>query len=239
MFLYPQRTEVCHSDASFGDISRRPAEILVIFPIRKRMIRCILVFVLLTVLAAPAATQEASTANAVTLRPGDLVEIEIWREDDLSGRFLVDESGNVVLPLLGERNAIGRDLPSFRRELLEEYRKHLVNPSIIITPLRRVYVLGSVREPGLYEVDPTISLAGVVAMAGIPSGIRDLRRIRIIRDGEVVLDGVRSEAALVTVDVRSGDQIFVEQRSWWDRNRGWVMTTAASLGTSIILVLLR
>ena len=32
------------------------------------------------------------------LRPGDVIRLDIWREPDLSGEFLVDEAGVVVFP---------------------------------------------------------------------------------------------------------------------------------------------
>lgn len=172
------------------------------------------------------------------LAPGDVLKIQIWREEDLSGDFLMDESGMITLPMLGPKQVTEIPLPELRQALLTEYRAQLRNPSITITPLRRVYVLGEVQQPGLYAVDPTISLAGAVALAGGASPAGDLRRLRVIRAGEVVIQGVSTESALTSINVLSGDQIFVGRRSWFDRNSTFVVSVLLSL-TSIVITMVR
>jgi protein involved in polysaccharide export with SLBB domain len=203
-------------------------------------VRTLLILILtLAVATTPSWGQSpVQTSPEATARPGDLIKIEVWREEDMSGEFLVEADGTVVLPLIGEVQIDAIPLTELRQHLLARYRSELRNPSISITPLRRVYVLGEVNEPGLHPVDPTVSLAGAIGIAGGATTTGDLRRIRVIRDGEVILDRVRSESALAALDIRSGDQIFVDRRSWLDRNSTGVMTTLVSL-FSLLVVLVR
>ncbi len=184
------------------------------------------------------ATPDASAPASTVLQPGDVLGIEIWREPDLSGQFLVNEDGTVTLPMLGDRRVIGIAVPALRDELISAYRDQLRNPSISITPLRRVYVLGEVNRPGLHAVDPTVSLAGAVALAGGANFQGDLRRIRVIRGSEEILHGIPLETALAAVDIRSGDQIFVDRRNWFERNSAVLVSSAVGL-TSIVISLLR
>jgi protein involved in polysaccharide export with SLBB domain len=194
--------------------------------------------------ATPLAAQQQQPVQAVadtsslTLNPGDLVRIQIWREQDLSGDFPVDESGVVTLPLVGPKRVTGTSISVLRDQLIEAYRVHLRNPSINITPLRRVNVLGEVARPGLYPVDPTVSLAGVVALAGGATAIGDLRKIRIVRGGQVLTDHAGAAQTLDSMDVRSGDQIFVDRRGWFDRNSTFVVSALLSI-TSIVITLAR
>lgn len=201
---------------------------------------CFALLLGLLLIPAVAATQSSagSVPDAVTLQPGDMVRVVIWREEDLSGDFSVDETGVVTLPLLGDKHVTGIPMRQLREVLIEEYRIHLRNPSISITPLRRVNVLGEVNKPGLYEVDPTISLAGAVALAGGATASGDLNRIRVIRSGTVIRERVAAQAALNTADIRSGDQIFVERRNWFDRNSTFVVSVLLSV-TSIVITLVR
>jgi polysaccharide export outer membrane protein len=187
--------------------------------------------------ASPAPGDEAGVAQ-ITLRPGDLIRVQVYREESLNGEFLVDELGYVVLPLVGEFQVSGVPVRELRNRMVEAFQEHLRNPSIIITPLRRVSVLGDVQRPGLYTVDPTVTLVGAVAMAGGATPAGDLRRIRIIRDGTVLMERVEPGNSLALADVRSGDQIFVDRRSWFERNSTFVVSTTLSL-TSIIIALLR
>lgn len=186
----------------------------------------------------PAQQSNASSAEALTLQPGDLVKVEIWREEDLSGQFRVDEMGIVTLPLLGEKDVNGVPMRVLRDQLIAEYRIQLLNPSITITPLRHVHVLGNVSQPGMYMIDPTMSLAGAVALAGGATPQGDLRRLRIAREGTIIQDGVSAESTLAQIDIRSGDQIFVERRGWFERNQNFLISTMLSV-TALVISFLR
>ncbi|MDQ3521177.1 MAG: SLBB domain-containing protein [Gemmatimonadota bacterium] len=183
-------------------------------------------------------TRLGTAAEKVTLQPGDLVRAQIWREGDLSGDFLVDQNGIVTLPLLGEQRVTGIPIGELRTVLLQQYRVELRNPSINITPLRRLNVLGEVTKPGLYPVDPTISLVEVVAQAGGATESGDLRRIRIVRGGEVIREGIRPGETLSTLDIRSGDQILVERRTWLDRNSTSLATALLSIVGGLVTTLI-
>jgi protein involved in polysaccharide export with SLBB domain len=177
-------------------------------------------------------------AQGFVLQPGDVIRVEIWREPDLSGEFLVNEWGVVTFPLLGDREATTIPIEQLRDSLLAEYRSQLRNPSITITPYRRVNLLGEVNRPGLYPLDPTVSLAGAVAMAGGTTPLGDLNRIRIIRDGQVLHPRVSAYETLHTVNIRSGDQIVVDRRSWADRNSAMLLGTGLSVAGSIVTTLI-
>lgn len=183
---------------------------------------------LLSPFAAPAAAQQGAT-----LRPGDAIRVEIWREKDLSGEFPVATDGTVTLPLLGRQRLVDIPLEQIRDTLIAQYRVTLRNPSIDVTPIRRVSVLGEVQKPGLYGADPTLSLAGVVALAGGATPTGNLNRIRIVRDGQVLREKVGAGETLTGADIRSGDQIVVEQRSWFARNTVFLLSAGLSLATSI------
>ena len=200
------------------------------------MLRLICLVLLLAALPAGAAAQGAPS-DAVTLQPGDVVRVQIWREEDLSGEFPVDETGLVTLPLLGERRVTGIPMRQLRDQLIAAYREQLRNPSITIVPLRRINVLGEVNQPGLYLADPTITLAGAIALAGGTNASGSMERIRILRNGQVIQNRPGAGQALNTIDVRSGDQIFVGTRSWMSRNAPYVVSTALSV-TGIVITLL-
>lgn len=178
----------------------------------------------------------SSVLDSLRLFPGDVLRVEIWREGDLSGEFPVDPTGTVTLPLLGPQPASSMRWPEFRERLMEAYREQLKAPSIVLTPLRQVFVLGEVNQPGLYFVDPTVTLAGAVARAGGASPQGDLRRMRLVREGRTIVDELPVEDALFAADVRSRDQIFVGRRSWFERNSSFLITAALSV-TSIIVSL--
>ena len=188
--------------------------------------------------APPGPSTPIGGTDHLTLRPGDAIRIIIYREPDLQGEFLVDESGAVNLPLIGEQRVAGLTIREVRQLVVQAYQVHLRNPSITVIPLRRVHVLGEVQRPGQYSLDPTVSLAGAVALAGGANSIGDLRRINIVRDGRLYRSRVGPAVTLSGADVQSGDEIYVERRSWFDRNSTFLVSallSVTSIATSIIL----
>lgn len=147
--------------------------------------------------------------------------------------FTVDDRGIVTLPLLGEREVSGLGPDALRDDLLADYREYLQNPSIEVTILRRINILGEVRSPGLYPVDATISLADALALAGGVTPVADPNKIRLVRDNEVIAQGVDQAAVIGASEIRSGDQIVVGQKSWLARNSGVVLGSLIAAGAII------
>jgi len=179
-----------------------------------------------------------STFAQQTLKPGDIIRLAIWREPDFSGEFIVDEAGVVTLPRLGEIQVINFTSAQLQGELATQYRQYLRNPSIVITVLKRIQILGAVREPGLYPIDATISITDALALAGgvMPNGSQD--KIELRRAGQTVVAELDTDQALANTPLRSGDQLFVPERSWISRNTNIIAAGIGALAT-IFLALSR
>ena len=175
-------------------------------------------------------------AGARSLQPGDVIRVRIWREEDLSGEFQVDEDGSVILPLLGRKQVVGIEPDLLREQLTEEYGEYLVNPAVNVTLLRRIVVLGEVRVPGQYTLDATNSVADVIARAqGItPDG--DAEDIVLVRDGQRLATGLSGTESLQEAGIRSGDQIIVGQRGWASRNFSSIVGIASILANVYVII---
>ena len=195
--------------------------------------------VLVAMSAQPLAAQTSQPVSAVrqdSLRVGDVLKLWIWREEDLSGEFAVPQGGVIVLPKIGPRKVTGQATTELRTALIAEYQKYLRNPSIEITFLRRVNVLGAVRQPGVYSLDPTMSIAMAVAMAGgmAPDGNPD--RVELFRNGQRLEVRITQRTTIAELPIQSGDQLFVRERSWAARNFGALMGGGLSLLSIAIAV---
>lgn len=172
--------------------------------------------------------------SAVPLRPGDQIRVSSWREEGLTDQFVVDEDGTVVLPLLGPRNATSKPADEFKRELVTDYESRFRDHTVGVTLLRRVSILGAVQEPGVYHVDPTMSVSEAVALAGGPTPDGKMDEVTIHRQGQEI-ETELSQAAPLQAYVRSGDQIVVPQRSWFARNSALLVGSALSAATIIMV----
>ena len=169
---------------------------------------------------SPDIAAPGSSGINVSLAPGDAIRVQVWREADLSGTFTVDDRGVVTMPLLGERDVTGLDPAVLRDQLLADYGEYLQNPSVEVTVLRRISILGEVRSPGLYPVDATISLSDALAMAGGVAPNGNTNDIQLIRGQQVVRQDLDEAIVVGASDIRSGDQIVVGEKGWLARNPG-------------------
>jgi len=205
------------------------------------LVRCVRVAVLLLLASIPGAASaqvvagepQDTTAQFEGVQPGDLIRVKVWREPDLSDSVRVDADGNVTLPRLGPIPVAGASADSVRRLIVTTYARYLRDPAVDVTVLPRVTILGAVRNPGVHNLDPTLTISDALALAGgaAPDGKRD--QVELRRRGERVPVKLSLDARLAETPIRSGDQLVVPERSWISRNIGLVLG-AASLGISVI-----
>lgn len=184
------------------------------------------------------AQEPAATAGALRLRPGDALRVLVKDEPALSGEFPVTESGSVLLPEVGLVAVSGESFGEVERRLRAAYERYLVAPVISVTPLVRIAVVGEVRKPGLFGVDPTQTVADVLASAGglTPSG--NGNRIVLVRDGRrrrLRLDP--GEPALMGT-LQSGDQIMVAKQGWVRENLPVLVGAGASVLAAAVTTLI-
>jgi len=79
--------------------------------------------------------------------------------------------------------------------------------------LRRINMLGAVRNPGLYYVDPTTTVADVLALAGGASPDGYQNRIEVLRDGKRLPVELSLESRLADSAVQPGGSLFGLQES--------------------------
>ena len=193
----------------------------------------------LMLLAGPARAQASASDSTAALRPGDVLRLRIWREPDLSGDFAVDETGTATLPRLGATPVSGTPADQLKLRLTTEYQKYLNNPSIEVIPLRRISILGAVRNPGMYPVDPSITLGQAANVAGGAGSDSRRNMIELTRNGVTSRYDLRKEPNKASLPLSSGDQVYVPEKSWFSRNATWVIGTAIGVAGTTALILTR
>lgn len=217
------------------------------FPIVKKHLKGALPALALLLLlgwAPPALAQsngEGITApsDAERIRPGDVVRLTVWREEDLSGEFPVNQFGLVVLPLVGEYDVAEDTQWTLRERVIRDLRESRYNPSIELVVLRRVRVVGEVNEPGVYPLEPTMSIADAVAMAKGRNQWAEEGRVVLRREGEVVNADLRVDERISDARIQSGDEILVPRRSWVDRNLTAIVAGASTVMGILVTLLAR
>jgi polysaccharide biosynthesis/export protein len=103
------------------------------------------------------------------LSPGDRLTIVVYDQPQLSGEFIVDGGGGVLLPLAGPVKLSGLTLAEAEKQVRDRFADGvLVQPgvSVRIKEYRPIFVTGNVRKPGRYAFMIGGSVKAAIASAG-------------------------------------------------------------------------
>jgi polysaccharide biosynthesis/export protein len=195
---------------------------------------------------APSLPPPADTAARPTgaLRQGDILQLKVYRDSELSGKYLIDARGDVQIPGLGTIRAAGLTPSEVSDRMIEAMRvRGFRDPELAVQPQIRVSVLGEVRIPQLYSVDPGVSLIQLLTLAGGPSDRADLQHTRVIRDGrEFVVDLQSALAGSPTgrVGLYSNDVVYIPRKGGLTRENATfilsIISTALTVVTAVIVL---
>lgn len=158
----------------------------------------------------------------------DQVQVNVWRNPELSVTMPVRPDGKISLPLIGDVQAGGRTPPDVAEEIRQRLSEYVREPNVtvILTDLRnheyisRVRVTGAVQTPtsiahrqGMTVLDAVLQAGGVNEFAA-PNRAKLYRKIG--NDTKVYpidLSGILNEGKLATnYELMPGDIITVPER---------------------------
>lgn len=170
--------------------------------------------------AATERTQAGPTGEVVKngapteyrLGSGDKLKIVVFGHQDVSGEFVLDGSGNIAMPLVGQFQA-GRQTVTELQDALTKTlnEKYIVDPKISVEVLnyRPFFILGEVNKPGSYPYVAGIDVLQAVALGGGFTRRARTSSVKIVRDTK---EGRTTLSAGPEDTVLPGDTIEIERR---------------------------
>lgn len=151
--------------------------------------------------AAESPPQKPETAStSYLLQPGDILQVSVWREQELQSEVVIRPDGNMSFPLSGDVMAAGRGVDEVRADLEVRLRKFV--PEAVVTVAvkalagNRVFIVGKVLKAGDFVMNRPIDVMQAIALAGGATPFADLGGIRILR---------RAAGKLVSIPFSYGD----------------------------------
>jgi polysaccharide export outer membrane protein len=167
---------------------------------------------------------ETGKDSKYLIRSGDKISIQVYREKELSGSFVVRADGKIDYPLLGEIHAEGLSIEQLKNRLVEDLGKeYLVKPQVQAdfeeSTSKSITIFGQVQRSGNYLMTPGLTLVKFISQVGSFSVNANLKNIRIMRkrpgeDGKHLIEvdindivnGRRED-----VPLEAGDIVFVDR----------------------------
>jgi polysaccharide biosynthesis/export protein len=133
----------------------------------------------------------ADTAKALSVAPSeyvvgeaDVLNVNVWKEAEVSQTVVVRTDGNISLPLINEVKVSGLTPLEIQTLIASKLKSYLNNPQVTVTVTeirsKRAFITGEVIRPGGYSLNAQTTVLQLIAQAG---GFTPFAK----RDGIVVL----------------------------------------------------
>lgn len=178
----------------------------------------------------PDYAQEKSSLTVTAdyiIGPEDVLDITVWKNNDLSKTVQVRPDGRISLPLIGDVAAVGRTSSQLTEEISTRLKSYMENPtvSIVVKEVNSyaIFVLGEVVKPGRYPLKSKTTLLQAITLASGFTQVASRNKIVIFRfakEGEPLMkikasydDIVLRDGTNQNIELKPGDTIVVPSES--------------------------
>jgi polysaccharide export outer membrane protein len=156
-----------------------------------------------------------------TIGPGDLLNIQVFEQEKMSGTRRVRSDGRITIPLLNDVTAGGRTPAQLTTELQAALKTLILVPQVTVTVDETaptdISIVGEVVKPGPLQLPRGSGLAQALAAAGGLTNFADREKIFVLRNTPepqrihvTYEDITRARGRAATFRLRAGDVIVVE-----------------------------
>jgi polysaccharide export outer membrane protein len=159
--------------------------------------------------------------------PGDVLDVFVWRSEQLSKKLTVRPDGRITFPLLGDLKAVGKTPEKLAREIQRNLEPFVLEPRVAVmvvefsgTFAQQIRVIGEAQKPQAIPYRQNMSVLDVIIQVGGLTDFASGNRAVIARsaDGQrqeyrVRLDDlVRDGDIGANVEMAPGDILIIPQR---------------------------
>lgn len=174
---------------------------------------------------ATAQDLKAKTQSNYKIQPGDLLEIEIFKETDMNRTVRVSGNGTLTFPLAGNIKLSDITVPEAEALLASKLSEFLVNPQVTVLIKeygnKQLYVLGEVKKPGSITLpaERSLTVLEAITLAGGFTELAAPDRTKVLRNAngqnlniEVKISRITKEGdKSADIPLEPNDTVFVPQ----------------------------
>lgn len=146
--------------------------------------------------------------DVYTVNPGDILEINVWKEEGMLQEILVGPDGRISFPLVGNIKVGDLSLEDVERTIISKLTRYLSDPVVTVSAKQllgnKVYVIGQVNKPGEYLVNRYVDVMQALSMAGGMTVFASVNDIIIIRRDS---NGKQKTIEFEYGEIEDGDQL--------------------------------
>jgi polysaccharide export outer membrane protein len=143
---------------------------------------CVCVF--LFAFIGNANAEQVKNVSTYKIQVSDILEINVWKEEDLTQEVQVRRDGMISLPLVDEMQAAGLTTIQLKQNISQRLSKFIENPVVTVIVKEQgssFYIIGEIDQIGEYPLTKNISLVQALALAGGFTEWADKNELLLIR----------------------------------------------------------
>jgi len=173
------------------------------------------------IVSAQGADANSVANNSYKIQPGDVLQVSVWKEEDMTQEVIVRPDGHITFPLVGEAVAAGDSIENLRLLITKNLKKYIPDPVVTVSVRQltgnTVYVIGKVNRPGVFPIVRNVDVMQALSMAGGTSTYASLNSIKILRRENGMLEAFSFKYAEVekgkhleqNILLKAGDVVVV------------------------------
>lgn len=130
-------------------------------------------------------TAGTTIAGTYKIGAGDVLNIAVWKNPDLSGQMVTLPDGTIHFPLIGELEVEGLSASELEEKLKTLVGKYMTDPVITVSIQQvnsmMIYVIGKVNNPGRFMLQDDIDVLQALSLAGGLNPFAKEKDIKIFR----------------------------------------------------------
>ncbi len=148
-------------------------------------------------------------ASQYAIGPGDVLDIFVWHNADLTRQITVRPDGAISMPLIGDAVAVGKSPTALAADIQERLKPFVRDPLVTVIPVqfvglftRQIRVVGEALTPKALPYSSQMTVLDVMIEVGGLTKYADGNRAVLVR----LVDGRQQSYTLALDDlVRDGD----------------------------------
>jgi polysaccharide biosynthesis/export protein len=133
---------------------------------------------------APAPRPATQDPNYL-IGPQDVLDVNVWKETELTRAVPVRPDGKISLPLLNDVQAAGLTPMQLANRITAGLKKFIADPqvTVVVTAInsQRIYILGEVTRAGAYPLLPGMNVLEALSSAGGFTMFASVKKIYVLR----------------------------------------------------------
>jgi len=182
---------------------------------------CFVMMLMSTTVWAVAAEKAVRPSADYIIGPADVLDISVWKNEDLTKLVTVLPDGKISFPLIGEITAAGKTVAGLHKELEVKLDRFVpdVSLSMVVAQVNSmlIYVIGRVNNPGRFVLNTNTNVLQALALAGGLNRFAKRGKIKIFREegGQTktfsfdYAEVAKGEAIEQNIHLKRGDVIVV------------------------------